>query len=59
MVDTSDNRMQSKKTNENIASYGGEFESYLVSALNDSLIKKSKSECLIGNQCVLCVSDFL
>lgn len=42
MVDTSDNRMQSKKTNENIASYGGEFESYLVSALNDSLIKKNQ-----------------
>ena len=26
------------------ANYGNEFESYLVSALNDSLIRKSKSQ---------------
>ena len=40
MVET-ENRTKSK-TNE-MASYGGEFESYLISALNDSLLKKSKS----------------
>ena len=39
MVET-ENRTR-KQQNE-IAAYGGEFESYLISALNDSLLKKSK-----------------
>ena len=41
MVET-ENRTKSK--NNEMASYGGEFESYLISALNDSLLKKSKSD---------------
>ena len=41
MVEAENNRSKSKKES-NIASYGGEFESYLISALNDSLIKKSR-----------------
>ena len=40
MVET-ENRTRTKHSE--MAAYGGEFESYLVSALNDSLIKKSKS----------------
>ena len=42
MVET-EKRTNSHYTKEqNLAAYGGEFESYLISALNDSLIKKSK-----------------
>ena len=39
MVET-DNR--ARKVQNDMAAYGGEFESYLISALNDSLLKKSK-----------------
>ena len=41
MVDT-ENR--ARKAQNDMAAYGGEFESYLISALNDSLLKKSKFE---------------
>ena len=39
MVET-ENR--TRKVQNDMAAYGGEFESYLISALNDSLLKKSK-----------------
>ena len=42
MVET-ETRTKSHAKEQNLAAYGGEFESYLISALNDSLIKKSKS----------------
>ena len=41
-----ENRTTKTNKEQNLASYGGEFESYLISALNDSLIKKSKLDFL-------------